>query len=577
MANSCLPCGFGPDDQIKKDADCGIVDKNPINSAGDCKLDDSGKPIIDDPDKNSTGPNCVKTPQGLNCPPSAICNYWDMVNSPEYCLIANIIEENLNIGGADINVHRLLGVHEQGSLVDQVGLGMAISNGDLPNFPAINAFDKFITEWRSKQTGNAVITSAFIGYDFGPIYLSNGRERYGIDTFIKKDVTKIKIKQGCDKKNRATKIRLERSSNGKDWFGVSVLNIPDCDGLVTLDVKKSVPSRYWRIRPLLFNGGKDDYWSVQALQLIDYEDTAVSNIQDRLLLENRDRDYDEKSIKLKGSYTPPDTTMNVTQFGGLFNTNKYVIEVSFQQVLTRLGRPFVVGDIIQLPSETTYTPDLRPVLKYLEVEDVAWSSTSYTPTWVPTLQRLICSQALASQETQDIYGKLTPTVDSSGLFDINDGNNQKYQDLHNIRQTIEADANTRVPQEGIDYAEAPKLSEELLQFSKQNNMNLERFDRIRKVQGVDALPPNGLPYTEGPTFPTNPKDNDYHRVTYDHVGKDIPARLYRWSSFKNSWIYLETDRRFQMKNTKSVLEEFKKESPNKIVSPVTDIEKNLNS
>jgi hypothetical protein len=315
---------------------------------------------------------------------------------------------------------------------------------------------------------------------------------------------------------------------------------------------------------------------VQALQLIEYEETKVDNIQDRLLLENRDRDYSESSIKIKGSYTPPDVQMNSSPFGGMFNTNQYIIEVSFQQVIARLGRPFVVGDIVQLPSETTFTPDLRAVLKYLQVEDVAWSTNSYTPTWKPTMQRLICKHALASQETQDIYGKLTPTIDDTGLSDIFDGNNQKYQDIHNISQTIEADANTQVPLEGVDHSGEPELSDELLKYSDERNMNLGRFNRFRTQLGIDALPPNGLPYTTGPTFPPSPKDGDYHRVTYDHVGTNIPARLYRWSFMKSAWLYLESDNRFKAKNTKSIIEEFKTESPNKIVTSTVDVDKKLN-
>jgi hypothetical protein len=231
--------------------------------------------------------------------------------------------------------------------------------------------------------------------------------------------------------------------------------------------------------------------------------------------------------------------------------------MSFAQTVAKLGRPFVIGDILQLPSETQYTPTMQPRLKYLEVVDVAWSTNSYTPTWVPTMQRLIAKQAYASQETQQIFGKLTKNVDNSGLWDNDDGTNKKYQDYSDISQAVKADANTAVPQDGVDYANIPEPSQEFMDYGTSKGINMNKFKRPRHPHGIDAMPPNGLPYTQGDVAPDNPKNGDYHRFTYDHVGKNIPARLYRYSAVKKNWIFLEADHRFRLRNTNSRLEEFK--------------------
>lgn len=493
----------------------------------------------------------------MSGPTADTCDFWQMVNGPEACIIAGYIDESLNIGGALLNVHKLLGVHEQDLLQDTAGLGKAISGGDHPSFPAKNAFDAFITEWRSRQTGSDVTAAAYIGYDFGPIRLNNGRLRYGIDTFIKHDIATFRIKQSCEPENRATKVRVERSPDGEKWYGVKILSLQDCDGLITVSFNKSVPSRYWRIRPVTFNGGTNDFWGVQAFQLLEYEATNISNIQDKIFMENRDRDYEEFAIRMKGSYTPVDVVANQMKFG-FMGEEQYIIEVSFAQAVAKLGRPFVIGDIIQLPSETQYTPTMQPRLKYLEVVDVAWSVNGYTPTWVPTMQRLIAKQAFASQETQDILGKQTRNVDNSGLFDTGDGNSTKYQDISHVAQNIKAEANTQVPQDGTDYANIPVLSDELIQYGKDHpNMDLRKLSRIRIPHGIDAMPPNGLPFTEGDEFPKNPKDGDYHRLSYTAVGRNIPVRLYRWNKIKKEWKFMEADHRFRLRNTQSRLEEFK--------------------
>ena len=372
----------------------------------------------------------------------------------------------------------------------------------------------------------------------------------------------MKIRQGCRKENRATKARIERSNDGVKWFGVQVIDLPDCEGAARVNFKRSVPSRYWRMRPVAFNGGADDPWEIEALQLLDYEATAVDNVQDRIFMENRDRDYDENPVRIKGSYQPIDVQAFQSKFGfgSLFSGDEWIIEVSFSSVVSLLGRPFVIGDIIQLPAETQYTPSLKPIKRYLEISDVAWSTNSYTPNWVPTMQRLIARPVMASQETQDVLGKLTDDVDELGTVDVNDGqDNKKYQDFSAISQTIDADQNTQVPERGVDYADIAEVPSEFYDWNEENSGTTEvaeKIDRIRGQFGFDAMPPNGEPYTEGDEFPQSPKDGDYHRLTYTSIRSGIPARLHRYSEFKGAWIFLEKDRRAQFKNTEAKLQEY---------------------
>lgn len=553
---------------------CGIEDENPLETVGNCvPKNPDGTPVVTPPAVGSQ--SCVPGKVvGQLCPTTQTCDYWEMVNSPEACFASDLISEQLIIGGADVNVYKLLGVHEQDSLQDVTGLGAAISGGAHPNFPASNAFDITISEFRSAQTGSDVKTSAYVGYDFGPIRLNNGRLRYGVETFIKYDITSLRIKQGCEPENRITKARVERSQDGIKWYGVAIVDVEDCDGMVTLNFAKSVPSRYWRLRPVAFNGGANDPWIVQGFHLSEYETTNVANIQDLIFMENRDRDYNETPIRMKGAYTPVDVVANQSKFG-FMGEEQYIIEVSFAMSVARLGRPFIIGDHIQLPSETQYTSFLQPRLKYLEIVDVAWSVNGYTASWVPTMQRLIAKPAIASQETQDIFGKLTKNVDSSGLVDNDNGMNTKYQDYSDVTQRIKADANTAVPEDGTDYANVPVLSDELLQYGEDHNINIGKLSRRRHPTGIDAMPPNGAPYTEGDAFPPNPSNGDYHRLTYVAVGKNIPARLMRYSQLKSRWIFLESDQRARARNTNSRLEEFRNGTPNGKVVPANKVDSEL--
>lgn len=155
----------------------------------------------------------------------------------------------------------------------------------------------------------------------------------------------------------------------------------------------------------------------------------------------------------------------------------------------------------------------------------------------------------------------------SGVFDVDDGNNQTYQDISSLTQTIEAQANTGLPQDGIDNSETLVISKDMVEYGETTGVPVNKLEMRRAPFGQDALPPNGLPYTEADSFPPSPTDGDYHRLTYALLGNNIPPRLYKFSSVKNRWIFMETDNKFKFRNNKSIITEFV-ESENKSTQDV---------
>jgi len=158
----------------------------------------------------STGTPIVPEP-ATPCPipvPDPANRLWQMSENGDACFVDGLVNEALGIAGATMNVYKLLGIHEQSKLIDATGVGKPISNGDLPGFPAKNAFDIYVTEWRSIQKGTNVLASAFIGYDFGEIKVSdNSRDMYSVDAHVRKHITAFSIKQSSSPRKRATKVR----------------------------------------------------------------------------------------------------------------------------------------------------------------------------------------------------------------------------------------------------------------------------------------------------------------------------------------------------------------------------------
>ena len=531
-------------------------------------------PNFNQPDDSNQNGCSIPTEGKPSCPPTSnpdkTCSPFQLDKNRDSCFIDSLVNENLNIGAATFNVYNLLGVHEQGKLIDCVGLGSPLSNGDTPQFPASNAFDAYVTEWRSIQEGAAVISSAYIGYDFGEIKTNDdSRRAYGVDTSVYKHITAIGIKQSEKQSRRVTRARIERSEDGNKWYGVSIVDLPDDDCLNTILFRSSVPSRYWRIRPIDFNGSDvNEVWSVQALQLFhNYEATDQYNIQDKVLLENRDREYNIDPVVIKGSYDLVDVSSELTRFGIELPSQSIYAQVSFSACVAILGRPIVIGDIIEIPSEAQYSSEMKRIKKWMEVTDVSWSTEGYTPGWQPTLLRLILQPAFVSQETQDIFGDLAnQQVDDTGLFSGEDGNSSIYQDYFDIDQTIKAEAKDAVPERGSEGSNSIRAfeEEELIAAAESGVTNLNKLGlNSTGLYVEDAMPPNNKPFTEGDEYPENPNNGDYHRLTYSGLAGDIPARLYRYSSSKNRWIYLETDKRSQMDHNKPLLQEFLT-SPNRV-------------
>lgn len=498
---------------------------------------------------NPTIQQRVNDPWGYQCNP--LFSLTGETAKDSNYIEASMIE-HLKIGAAQANIFKLLGIHEQGRTIVNHGDGVVIHSGEVSSMPAANAFETDACGgWKSPQKGNAVITDAYIGFDYGPIRACD-RNVYGVDTKVTYQVTQVTLQQGVLSNNRASRIRVERSQDGKTWYGTDIINCIDDDQSHTYNIKQSVKSRFWRLRPVTFNGTSVDSWSVIKVGFSDQTVPSLDNIQDEMgFLEARDRDYASEAIQLKMWYELVDTKTELTAFGVDASNFPYTFLVGMIDSVRALGRPIVIGDIIELPNEAQFTPSLKEVKKYLEVSDVSWATEGYTPNWRPVLQRIVAYPLLASQETMDIIDGFHKDKDILGFKSIN---NDEIQDLTSYAQRVNEQAEANTPESGASLFNVAEISDEVADQINSDlgvNVNPKKLNlNPRAIYVEDALPPNGEKYTEGDTFPTTPKHNAYHRLTYTSLNSNIPPRLFRYSATKMKWIHLETDRRQQYNRIK---------------------------
>lgn len=461
-------------------------------------------------------------------------------------LMNDYVTEGLMIGGTPVLVYKLLGIHEQKELLPLHGT--PIAHGEYPEFPVENVFQDDETEWHSVKRMCVRDPNTYIGYDFGPIKLPNTDiDKYAIHSETKYHVTSVYLQQGALAKNRITKARIERSDDGNNWFGVAILNIIDDDQPHWIDIKQSAPSRYWRIVPTQYNS--DELWIVKKLSFSEYTKTNITNIQDEMgFMENRDRSYSTDPINMKAYYSLIDVTTDLG-YMGIDLKNQYQFRFGFDMTVQQLNRPIVIGDILDVLCEVQYDTQMNPVKKYLEVTDVGWDSGSFTPGWQPTIYSVVAQPMIASQETMDIVGDL-----NNDFFDSLDAFNTTPM---KASKKIRAEADTEVPEVGGSYNDTVIIPDEIIERGLAAGYNLKPLNPNPKEYLLeDAMPPNGLPYTEGDTYPTSPSNRDYHRLTYSSVADPIPTRLYQYSAAKQRWIFMEEDKRMRSNSKKPTVDKF---------------------
>lgn len=498
-----------------------------------------------------TSPN-VDPVTGKYVPPEQCIGTLDLSttecanNDSKY--IETLGAEALNIAAGPVHIFPLLGIHNQGTTIDLTGEGYPLSSGTAATYNVLDAFDSNVEPWRSSQFGAAVMTApAFIGYNFGTKTTDSGVDRNAPPAPIKYEIRTIKLKQSSDPTRRASQVRVEASNDGITWLRIDVINLTNVADLVTYGVKGSAMYQQWRLVALMFNGAAlFQPWEVVELQLLNDNQLSLSDVQDKTLMENRDRAYSQTSVCVKATYDLLDVQTELARFG-IDLPKQYIFTINFNQMVSKLGRPIVIGDIVELPGETQYDTQLRPIRQWLEVTDATWSTEGYTPNWRPTLFRFFAQPLLPSQEHRDILGvpndRKAQTDDEflSGAFGLNV---QAFEATEAIIQ----EASEKVPERGSDAGE----------FQSGTNMHgVKGSDDQRDLYVEDGLPKNGEPFTEGESFPASPTDGDYHRLTYA-ANLKIPARLMRWNAIKNRWILLEQDRRGQYESHRPTMSRFMK-------------------
>ena len=141
-----------------------------------------------------------------------------------------------------------------------------------------------------------------------------------------------------------------------------------------------------------------------------YDDQSPLNIQDLLLLENRDRIYDQDIYVMRGVYNAQDVDFDLSQFGLFLNNDTLFITFHYNNMIDVFQRKLMVGDVLELPNLKDYYPlnsNIPEALpKYYVIQDAAFASEGFSQTWLPHLWRVKATPLVNAQEYKDILNQI---------------------------------------------------------------------------------------------------------------------------------------------------------------------------
>jgi len=270
-----------------------------------------------------------------------------------------------------------------------------------------------------------------------------------------------------------------------------------------------------------------------------YLNQTEQNIQDLLFLENRNRKYEPDIYKMRGHYTLSDNEFNLSQFGMFLNNDNLFITFHINDMIERIGRKLIPGDVLEMPNMRDYWPLDSNVpaslKKFYVVSEIMRSAEGHSPTWWPHLFRVKCMPMVDSIEFKDILDQAA-VDDGSSDNTLRDILSPYLKNLQ-IDTAIVNQAEALVPESGyntekffvlpLDANTAASIQNSINSNGEiDGNVSTPVQDTLRYLNG-DDIAPNGFAVKSLTYFPDSPILGEYVlRTDY------LPNTLYRWDGRK---------------------------------------------
>lgn len=268
------------------------------------------------------------------------------------------------------------------------------------------------------------------------------------------------------------------------------------------------------------------------------------SIQDVLLGEVRDRKYSEDLIEVRGCYMVSESDFDLSQFGYLMSGDTIVLEFHTNDIIEKVGRKFMPGDVLELMhlrDDTSLDATAGVIKKYYVVHDSNRSAGGYGPTWFSHIWRCRCSPIVDTQEYRDILHNenLEDTELASLFMDLGDSDagvtNHAKSGEYGETQSV---ASSQAMEMKIRKEHARKEVEKRSQYA--NHLYIRNSDfatqkgLIEWIYNNDGIPNDftGDYIVSGEEFPEDAPDGSYF-IRSDYS----PHRLFKRMEVNGAFIW----------------------------------------
>lgn len=255
-------------------------------------------------------------------------------------------------------------------------------------------------------------------------------------------------------------------------------------------------------------------------------------VQDPILQENRDREYDFDEIpRMRGAYLVSQNELEYQRFGLALANDIITMEFHAASMETECGRRLIPGDVIELPHLRDVGIDGRVANKWYEVASITWSPSGYDFMYARHILAVMLKPLRHQQEFLDLLER----KDEYGKTLAEQASDLDYQmGITEANQTL-----------AREHANTTWYDTTIMWFDP------DHPSRHPHRWNDDGKPDNGAPVRQGLDFPADAQEGDWFlRVDMD------PNRLYRLEGGK--WRLREKDikREWQPYNWVVKLREF---------------------
>ncbi|BAQ02792.1 hypothetical protein [Klebsiella phage K64-1] len=303
----------------------------------------------------------------------------------------------------------------------------------------------------------------------------------------------------------------------------------------------------------------------------------INSVSDWVFGDTSNRKYNLEAITFSCVYQVQEATPDMKLPGLFFDFNTMDITVHYNDMMKRLGRKILPGDVIELPNLRDFDVIGKDsgINRFYVVQDAFKTYEGYSATWQAHIWKIRVKPITDSPEYSDLLqnNSYPDNPDDPNNGNGNGNNNSNYQNEMDIMNKIITIAENDVPylnfdneqfyDPRIDYVDLSKSMLNGYDFPEEPANNMLYLKKTKPVlkENVDDVW-NVVSTGYDINFPSNPTDGDFF---FKEDSTNVSGfSLYQYDNSSNSWLLCDVEYSKEDKQPKNNIEFYVKYSDSQV-------------